>query len=243
MLDLFLNLELRDMIIAYILIFFVMYIAMIPFVNETATPQGSKVMAPRKLVYVCLVHSSIAVVGACYVIFTNMDPGDDPMALVPVGSRPFLRCTMGYLIFDVLFMVWNRSNVPLESTVMVHHANTFLAIFLADYYSVGLYFVGYLALNEASSLPMHVMRLTSSRKLKSVLKIVFALSFLTFRTILLPVLLYYMEKYYIHNSNVDMTVIQMERKSFYLHLAINWYWTYMVFKMAMKSKTVKPKEK
>jgi hypothetical protein len=242
MLDLFLDLELRDMIIAYILIFFVMYIVMIPFVTEVATPEGGKVMAPRKLVYVCLVHSTMAVFGSCYVLY-NTDPGADPMALVPVGSKPFLRCTLGYLVFDVLFMVWNRSNVPLESTVMVHHANTFLAIFLADYNDVGLYFCGFLALNEASSIPMHIMRLTSSRKLKSVLKIVFALSFLTFRTIMLPVLLYYMEKYYINNSSVDMAVIQMERKSFYLHLVINWYWTYMVIKMAMKSKAVKSKEK
>jgi hypothetical protein len=242
MLDLFLNLEQRDMIIAYVLIFFVMYVAMVPFVTEMATPEGGKVMAPRKLVYVCLVHSSVAVFGACYVIF-NTDPGSDPMALSPDGSKPFLRCTLGYLFFDVLFMVWNRSNVPLESTVMVHHANTFFAIFTADYYDVGLYFCGYLALNEASSIPMHIMRLTSSRKLKSVLKIVFALSFLIFRTIMLPVILYLMEKYYINHSSVDMAVIQMERKSFYLHLAINWYWTYMVIKMAMKPKTVKPKEK
>jgi hypothetical protein len=242
MLDLLLSLSQRDMILSYIVFFFVVYIAMVPFVSEAVTPEGGKVMSPRKLVWVCLIHSTIAVIGACYVIL-NTDPGSDPMALVPDGSKPFLRCTLGYLVFDVLFMTWNRKNVPLESTVMVHHANTFFAIFIADYYNVGLYFCGYLALNEASSIPMHIMRLTSSRRLKSVLKIVFALSFLTFRTIMLPVLLYIMEKEYISSSSVDMSVIQMERKSFYLHLAINWYWTYMVIKMAMKSKTVKPKEK
>lgn len=239
--DILLSLGQRDMILAYILFFLVLYIVMIPFVSEQATAESGKMMSPRKLVWVCLIHSTVAVIGACHVIF-NTDPGSDPMALVPDGSKPFLRCTLGYLVFDVLFMVWNRKNVPLESTVMVHHANTFFAIFVADYYDVGLYFCGFLALNEASSIPMHIMRLTSSRTLKSVLKVVFAISFIAFRTVMLPVLLYCMEKYYISSSSVDQSVIQMERKSFYLHLAINWYWTYMVVKMAMKSKPAKPKE-
>ena len=127
MLDLFLSLSQRDMIVAYVVLFFVIYIVMVPFVTEVAVTEGAKIMSPRKLVWVCLVHSTIAVIGACYVIF-NTDPGSDPMALVPDASKPFLRCTLGYLVFDVLFMIWNRKNVPLESTVMLHHVNTFYAM-------------------------------------------------------------------------------------------------------------------
>ena len=242
MLDAFLDLEMREMLIAYTMSYFVMYIALIPFVSETNVPEGGKMMAPRKLVYVCLVHSTIAVTGALYVLMRT-DPGADPMALIPEGSEPFLRCTMGYLIFDVMFMVWNRRNVPLENTVMLHHANTFAALFLADYYKVGLYFCAYLALNEASSIPMHLMRLTSIRQLKAVLKILFALSFVLFRTFMLPVLLYCLEMYYIQDSKVDKSVVQMERISFYFHVGINWYWTYMVIRMASKSKSSKSKDK
>jgi hypothetical protein len=147
MLDILLNLNMRDMIIAYIVFFFLQYVMMIPFVWDPPTPVGVKIAAPRKLIFVCLVHSTVAVIGSAFVIF-NTDAGSDPMHVVPKGSELFLRCTMGYLIFDVLFMVCNRQNVPLEATVIVHHANTFFALFVADYYNVGLYFCGYLTLNE-----------------------------------------------------------------------------------------------
>lgn len=234
----FLELGMRDMISLYVVLFFLLYALLGPLVTEPATPEGGKKMSPRKLVIVCLVHSTIAVVGACYVLFRT-SPGDDPMSLIPAGSEPFLRCTLGYLVFDIIFMVWNRKNVPLEASVILHHVNTFFAIFIADYYKVGLYFCGYLALNEASSLPMHVMRLISNRAAKSILKVVFAISFILFRTLMLPALLYHLEVNVIENSTVDRTVVEMERKAFWLHVAINWYWTYMVVRMAMKSKSPK----